>query len=163
MGRFRPLAWMRRRIPGRFWAYLILQMPDVLLAGGLLWAVHRWAGLPTRWAVVLFVLWVLKDLAMYAALRRTLMPSATGPEALVGARAVADERLAPDGYVRLGAERWRAEALRHERDIAPGTAVIVRATRGLTLLVEPERSVRSRDGMEGSHAGSIGEPGPPGL
>jgi membrane protein implicated in regulation of membrane protease activity len=117
--------------------YLIFQVPDILLAGAILWALHRWAGLPVPWAVSLFVLWVLKDLAMYAMLRRTFSPPATGPEALVGTRAVTREALAPRGYVRVGNELWLAETTHPHETIAPETPVVVRASRGLTLLVDP--------------------------
>lgn len=61
-----------------------------------------------------------------------------GPESLVGARVIAREQLAPDGYVMLGTELWRAESLRSQEVIAPATPVIVPAVRGLTLLVEAE-------------------------
>ncbi|MBI2001511.1 MAG: NfeD family protein [candidate division NC10 bacterium] len=85
------------------------------------------------------------------------------PETLLGARAVAQERLAPGGYVLLGGERWRAESLRPHEVIAPGTAVIVRAARGLTLVVEAEGSVAARKGREVSHEGGVGQPGVAGL
>jgi membrane protein implicated in regulation of membrane protease activity len=127
--------------------YLLLQVPDILLGGAILWALHRWAGLPTRWAILLFVLWVLKDLAMYAVLRRTFMPPATGPEALVGTRGVTREALAPRGYVRVGSELWLAEAAHPHEVIAAETLVVVRASRGLTLLVDAASPAGSRDGM----------------
>jgi membrane protein implicated in regulation of membrane protease activity len=133
--------------------YLILQVPDIILAGAILWAAHRWTGLPARWAVALFVLWVLKDLAMYAVLRRTLVPPATGPEALVGTRAVTREALAPRGYVRVGNELWLAETTHPHEVIAPETPVIVRASRGLTLLVDAASPTGSREGMGRSDEG----------
>lgn len=63
----------------------------------------------------------------------------------------------------LGGERWRAESLRPHEVIAPGTAVIVRAARGLTLVVEAEGSVAARKGREVSHEGGVGQPGVAGL
>lgn len=75
---------------------------------------------------------------MYLLLRNTFVPLRVGPETLEGARAIAQERLAPRGHVRLGGEIWQAESLRPQANITPGTPVIVRGTRGLTLLVEPE-------------------------
>jgi membrane protein implicated in regulation of membrane protease activity len=141
----------RRRRRGSF-EHLILQVPDILLAGAILWVLHRWAGLPAQWTVVLFVLWVLKGIAMYAVLRRTFMPPATGPEALVGVRAVTREALAPRGYVRVGGELWLAEPARPLEVIAPETPVVVRALRGLTLVVDtpsPAGVGRRHDGPAG--------------
>jgi membrane protein implicated in regulation of membrane protease activity len=121
-----------------FWIYLLLQVPDILLAGLILVVLYRLAGLPLWWAIGLFAAWVIKDLALYWPLRDALARPRTGPEALIGARAVAHERLAPSGLVRLGAELWRAEALHPHQPIAAGCGVVVRARRGLTLVVEAE-------------------------
>jgi membrane protein implicated in regulation of membrane protease activity len=150
--RARRFSLDRRRRGGSF-EYVMLQVPDILLAGAILWALHRWAGLPTRWAGVLFVLWVLKDLPMYAVLRRTFMPPATGPEALVNTRAVTREAPAPRGYVRVGNELWLAETTHPHEVIAPETLVIVRASRGLTLLVDAASPTESRQGMGRSDEG----------
>ncbi len=42
------------------------------------------------------------------------------------------------GYVCLGKEIWQAEGLHPQEESGSGTPVVVRGTRGLTLLVEPE-------------------------
>jgi len=55
---------MTNRARGAFWVYLLLQVPEILLAGLILVALHRWAGLPAGWAVGAFVVWVGKDLAL---------------------------------------------------------------------------------------------------
>ena len=129
---------MTWRMPRGFWAYLALQVPDILLAGIILFLAHRWAGLPAMWAMGLFLLWVAKDLAVYPLLRDLWRPPRFGPETLVGARGIAQDRLSPQGQVRLNGELWQAEALRPEDTILAGAAVVVRASRGLTLLVEAE-------------------------
>jgi membrane-bound serine protease (ClpP class) len=51
-----------------------------------------------------------------------------GAEAMVGARAVVLE----DGWVRVAGERWRARA---DGPLEPGSAVVVEAVDGLTLVV----------------------------
>lgn len=129
-----------------FWVFLILQLPEILLAGLILSLLHWWVGLSLTWVMGLVALWVGKDLGIYLLLRKLVVPPRTGPEALVGARAIADERLAPEGYVRMGPERWMAKALPPQQDIPRGTTVIVRATRGLTLLVEAEGPVGTLEG-----------------
>ncbi|MBI2002735.1 MAG: NfeD family protein [candidate division NC10 bacterium] len=102
------MAW---RAPRGFWAYLILQVPDILLAGLILLLLHWWMALSLGWVLGLFALWVVKDFSMYFLLRSVFTPPRTGPETLVGARAVAREPLAPTGHVLLFGETWRAESL----------------------------------------------------
>jgi membrane protein implicated in regulation of membrane protease activity len=131
-----------------FFQYLVLQVPDILLAGLVLLLLHRWVGLSLGWAIGLFALWVLKDLVLIRWLRDIFAPPRTGPETLVGARATAQEPLAPAGYVLIRGEIWRAESLRPHETIAPGTVVIVRAARGLTLFVETHESPAAQDELQ---------------
>jgi membrane protein implicated in regulation of membrane protease activity len=140
-----PVAW---RVPRGFWAYLLLQIPDILLAGLILLLLHWWVGLSLEWALGLFALWVLTNLAMYPLLRDVFAPPRFGPETLIAARTLAREPLAPRGYILLRGELWRAETLRPQEAIAPGTVLTVRARRGLTLLVEAEGSVGDSDRKE---------------
>jgi membrane protein implicated in regulation of membrane protease activity len=121
-----------------FWGYLLLQLPDIVLAGVILVVLHRWAALSVEWAVGVFVVWVVKDIAMYPLVRGAFAPSRTGPEAFIGARGVSADTLAPVGYVKFDGELWRAESLRPERSIPAGAPVVVRAVQGLTFLVEAE-------------------------
>ena len=154
---------MSRRAPGVFWAYLLLQLPDILLAGLILFVLHRWAGLPYGWAVGAFVVWVVKDIAMYPLVRSAFAPARTGAEAFIGARAVVADALAPLGYVRLDGELWRAESLRPQQAIPAGAPVVVRAVQGLTFLVEAETLGASRQEEGGSHESRVGQPGQPRL
>jgi membrane protein implicated in regulation of membrane protease activity len=129
---------MRRLRPSRaFWSYLLLQLPDVLLAGLALWLLHRFAILSAGWAVGVFAAWVAKDLAMYPVVRSALQPPRWRAESLVDARGIVRTPLSPRGQVRIGGELWQAEPLGAGAALPPGTAVVVRAMRGLTLLVEP--------------------------
>lgn len=57
----------------------------------------------------------------------------TGPEALLGEIATAQQPLTPRGQVLVRGELWQAES---DAPISPGDLVRVRAVRGLTLLVE---------------------------
>jgi len=144
-----------------FWTYLILQLPDILLVGLILLFLYRWEVLPLAWAVGLLVAWAAKDLAFYPLVKDAFAPPRTGPESLIGARAVAHDRLAPEGLVRLGAELWRGEALHPDRPIAGGCSVVVRGRRGLTLVVEAEAPARTDEGAA-DRDGSPARPEPPG-
>ena len=57
-----------------------------------------------------------------------------GPEALVGAEAIAQQPVAPRGQVLVHGELWIAESA---TPVAAGDPVRIRAVQGLTLLVEP--------------------------
>jgi membrane protein implicated in regulation of membrane protease activity len=150
---------MTRRAPGAFWAYLVLQVPDTLLAGLILFALHRWAGLPYGWAVLAFVVWVVKDIAMYPVVRGVFGPARTGAEAFIGARGVVMDSIAPLGYVRLDGELWRAESAQPRQEIPAGAPVVVRAVQGLTFLVEAETAGADRSEEGGSHENRVGQPG----
>jgi len=118
--------------------YLLFQLPGMALAGIALVVLVRVWNLSPRTALLLFVFWVVKDFAMYPLLRSAYAGSRhDAGEALVGALGTARERLDPAGYVRVGAELWRAEVSREHAPVESGAAVRVRAVRNLTLHVEP--------------------------
>jgi membrane protein implicated in regulation of membrane protease activity len=154
---------MSGRAPGAFRAYLVLQVPDILVAGLILYALHRWAGLPYGWAVGTFVVWIVKDIAMYPVVRGVFAPARTGAEAFIGARGVVMDAIAPLGYVRLDGELWRAESVQPRQAIPAGAPVVVRAVQGLTFLVEAETTGAGRPEEGGSHESRVGQPGQPRL
>ncbi len=61
----------------------------------------------------------------------------TGPQAMIGARAIARTPLNPAGQVEIRGELWQA-SLRGQSSLSAGSAVRVRKVEGLTLIVEPE-------------------------
>jgi membrane protein implicated in regulation of membrane protease activity len=142
-----------------FWVYLLLQVPDILLAALIVLALHRWAGFPLPWAALAFLAWIVKDLAMYPLVRSALAASQTWPETFIGARGVAADSLAPVGYVKLDGELWRAETMGSQQPIPAQASVIVRAVQGFTLLVESEATTVSRPKEGGTHESPVGQPG----
>lgn len=72
---------------------------------------------------------------MTAALRVRLRRPITGEEGIVGQIGVAKTDIAPEGMVLTKGMLWRARTM--EMGIAEGDQVEVKATEGLTLLVEP--------------------------
>ena len=120
-----------------FARYLALEAPGWVLVGVLVSAFHERLEVGPGAAAALVALWVVKDLALYRWLRPAFEPDSRTPvEKLVGAMAVVTEPLAPEGYLRLGAELWRAEASPRGVPIPAGARVRVREARGLTLVVE---------------------------
>ncbi len=123
-----------------FARYLVLQIPGQFIAALTLIMLVRWTELTPMLAGILFGLWIIKDLAMYPVTRIAYEPQsgAQGADALLGALGVAQEDLTPEqiGYVRVGAELWRAQ-LCGDESVAKGAAVRVTEVRDLTLQVEP--------------------------
>jgi membrane protein implicated in regulation of membrane protease activity len=126
-----------KRSPRTFARYLALEAPGWVLSAWLLWLLVEKAGLAPWLGGLLWTLWVAKDFALYPRLRDAYEvgePDATAP--LLGRIGLARQRLDPTGYVRIGAELWRAELAPGSAAIEPGSRVRVRAVRGLTLVVE---------------------------
>jgi membrane protein implicated in regulation of membrane protease activity len=118
--------------------YVRLQIPGWILLGAGLFAAVRWWSLSLPVAVAIFAFWVVKDAALFPLVRRAYEPDGTsGPETLVADEGVAEDTLDPAGYVRVGAELWRAEcADPRAAPIPRGSPVRVLGVRNLTLLVE---------------------------
>lgn len=117
--------------------YLLHQLPGWLAVALGLVVVRPWLDLGATTAVLLWLAWVLKDLLMYRFVREAYrVDERSELERLVGARAVVRRALNPAGYVKMRHELWQAEAAPSERlPVAEGERVLVRATRGLTLVV----------------------------
>jgi membrane-bound serine protease (ClpP class) len=60
----------------------------------------------------------------------------TGPQAMLGAIAVTQTPLTPNGQVEIRGELWQA-SLRGQSSLPAGASVLVRSVEGLTLIVEP--------------------------
>ncbi len=121
-----------------FLRYLVFQLPGWLIASAVAVGLVRWFEVRPGIAGLLFAAWVAKDFALYPFVRIAYGPGGGGPaEALVGAAARAEEPLAPEGWVRVGAELWRGRLA--DGASAPRGAILrVREVRGFTLLVEAE-------------------------
>lgn len=118
--------------------YLLLQIPGWLLAGAVVAVLHRWDVLSVSAGVLVVLLWVVKDLLLFPVVRTAYEGDARqGADRLIGLAGVTTTRLAPDGYVRLRGELWRAELTDTSQRVEQGATVRVCASRGLTLFVAP--------------------------
>jgi len=126
----------------RFWQrtfvrYVALEVPGWVLAGAVAWWLAAKVGVAPWLAALGWALLVIKDFALYPWLRDAY--AAGNPEAsalLIGRTGHARERIDPSGYVRVGAELWRAELAPGGAPVEPDARVRVLAVRGLTLIVE---------------------------
>lgn len=127
--------------------YALLQLPGVAFVILLLILVRRWVALPAWLIGCLVGAWVLKDVVLFPFLWRAYdRKKGTAADLMIGARGVAQEPLAPAGYVRVRGELWHAELDRGEQPVLKGGSVRVRGIRGLTLLVECDDEKRSLQG-----------------
>lgn len=128
--------------------YVALQVPGWFGFALLLWLVSRFWEVPLWISLGLFGAFLAKDALLYPFLRHAYgdAPSRlTGAESLLGVRGVADEDLAPRGWIRVRGERWRASLAAPGVSVRRGDPVIVREVRGLEVWVEPFRAQQSDD------------------
>jgi len=100
---------------------------------------RRWLDLPAWIGAVAISALLVKDIILFPFVWRAYDKTRPGdPFSLIGARGIAQERLAPSGYALVGRELWRVEVMAPDSPIEKGEAVRVREIKGLTLLVERE-------------------------
>ena len=114
--------------------YALFQLPGLVLFFLILILAQRWTDLPLRSIWGLLILWVIKDVVLFFFVWRAYQRVANP---LIGMKGVAEEQLAPSGYVRVRGELWKVEVIDSNLQIDKGEAVKVRRIRGLTLFVEP--------------------------
>ena len=138
-----------------FARYLAFEAPSwVLLLAVLVVLVRVW-DLSVPLAAFVLALWVVKDLVLFPVLRIAYEPAggSGGAENLIGAIGTVSAALDPEGWVRIGAERWRARVARDQAPVSPGTTVRVTRVDGLLLRVEPAQTpLRAAAGREASRA-----------
>ena len=119
-----------------FLRYLMFQVPQWFILALFLWLLVDQNAVPLWVTRTFFIVWLVKDLAIYPWVRRAYETNAkTGTEVLVGAKAIAQERLDPEGYVKLRGELWKAQAYPSDQPIHRNSEVKVRAASGSTLIV----------------------------
>lgn len=116
--------------------YSLIQLPGAVIALLVLILVRRWLGFD-YWIVWLgLFLWVAKDAALFPFVWRSYdWEVAQGTDAMIGERGVAEERLAPSGYVRVRGELWQAKTAGPGDIVEKGGVVKVVGGKGLVLTV----------------------------
>lgn len=115
--------------------YWLFQIPGIVLTVVVLTIAAVWFDLPLWACGAVLVLWIAKDAALYPILKISYEAEvATGTERLVGSTGVTTQALNPQGYVKIGAELWRARSKSHVR---AGEPVSVSGSEAMVLIVEP--------------------------
>jgi membrane-bound serine protease (ClpP class) len=116
--------------------YLFFQIPGWAIGAVVAMGLVHWSVIPSWVAALGFFGLVLKDLAFYPLLRSAYETRVkSGSEALVGKKGIAQSDLAPEGYIRINLELWRAVADSAGPIIASGTEVEVVDAEGMKLIV----------------------------
>ncbi len=102
--------------------FLFRPMADLKIPSGLILGSTLTVGI---------ILW----LAVWFTVRTKKRKVATGKEGLLGEKGRTLKALAPEGTIFVQGEYWKARS--ESGDIPAGTAVVVKKTEGLTLIVEP--------------------------
>ena len=132
-----------------FARYLAFQLPGMLGAGLVLSALAHFDTLSPVAAVILFGLWVAKDLAFYPFVKvayERRSPMNPGVKDLVGQTGISRDALAPEGYVMIGAELWRARTRDAAEPIPAGSSVRVEAVVGLMVIVTAGDDLTAKSG-----------------
>ena len=121
-----------------FGRYLLFQAVSWAVGGLILAALVYWDVISLWLAGVLLALLLAKDLVLFPYVRKAYEPSAShGGGSLLGGVARVEQPLTPDGWVRVGAESWRARLIDGSRDLETGEFVEVREIDDLVLIVAP--------------------------
>lgn len=118
-------------VPDDLRTYLAAQLPGWFVTVLAVAALSRWMALPVRMALLVVILWIVKDLLLFPTMRRYYR-SEPAERRIVGQRGTAVTDIAPTGFVRVGGELWQAAS---EQDIVAGSEIYVRDIHGLQLTV----------------------------
>jgi membrane-bound ClpP family serine protease len=122
-------------------AYTLFSLGKFLFEEGVLAILFFWilpqfdTNLPVWLIILLMFLYAFYHLVISLLIGRLeKRPSVVGCEALINSRCQTLTELVPGGYVKVGAEIWRARSL--SGNIESGNEVIIDDMKGLTLLVK---------------------------
>jgi membrane protein implicated in regulation of membrane protease activity len=135
-------AWPSRIIG----QYALLQTPALVLLILLLALVQRWVNLPALFIWGLIALWVAKDIILFFFTWRAYDSSHKGPaNAMIGRQGIAQNRLAPSGYIHVRGELWQAEIEENSLPVEKGKRIRIYGNRGLTLLMHGDNKEDNED------------------
>ena len=124
-------------------AYFIFNLVTGLLKGAgllsiVLWLLPRWEiNIPVWGLIAIFVAFLTYEIVTFRIGRRALdKKPVIWPEAMAGRCGKATTPLAPEGYVRVGDELWRAMST--GPNIGEGDDIVVMEVKRLTLFVAPD-------------------------
>lgn len=119
--------------------YSLFQIPSLVILILILVIIQTWINLPCWLTGLCIGVWVLKDLMLFPFVWRAYdSENERHSNRMIGKQARVVERLAPQGYVELNGELWRAMIKQENSPVEKHSQVRVLDVKGLTLLVESE-------------------------
>ena len=126
-------------MPDDLRTYIVAQLPGWVLAVLAVGVLSQWTALPGRVAVLVVLLWIVKDLLLFPTMRRYYR-SDPAERRIVGQRGTAVTDIAPTGFVRVRGELWQAAS---DDTIAAGSEIYVRDIHGLKLTVRSDATPKA--------------------
>jgi membrane protein implicated in regulation of membrane protease activity len=137
------MSFNLKKIPGPIYLrYILLNIPELAAVILILTIIQHWVVLPRWlfWSIIGF--WIVKDALLFPFVWRAYDWERSGrSRSMIGERGIAKERLSPAGYVQVRGELWRAVKIDDGRVIEIGQSVKIVKMDGLTLFVEPVKSI----------------------
>ena len=123
--------------------YTLLQLPAIVLLILMLIFVQRWVSLPAWFIWGLIAFWIAKDVVLFPLTWHAYDRSHKGyANSMIGLQGIAENTLAPSGYIHVRGELWQAEVAQNSGPIEKGESVRIYGNRGLTLLVHHDNKER---------------------
>ena len=131
-----------KEIPSRVYIrYGLLAIPGTVLLILVLIVVQNWVPIPFWLWVTLIFLWIAKEVILFPITWRAYDHSGSEESSsMIGERGRTLERLAPNGYIRVQSELWKAELMPGESSIEKDKWVRIMKREGLILFVAPEET-----------------------
>ena len=126
-----------KNIPARVYLrYGLLMIPGTTVLVLILIIVQHWVAVPAWLLGLLVFLWIAKEVIMFPFLWRAYDWKQTDDSgSMIGKRGLTTARLAPNGYIKIQGELWRAEIMGCDSPIEKGEWVQVKKVEGLKLFV----------------------------
>ena len=120
-----------------FWRYTRLQIPGWILVAIAIWWIYQAVGISLWLGTSIFICWIIKDFALYPFLRSSYESGAHPRiDDLVGLNGTTVDRLAPEGYVQVRGELWRATSEKPTDSLEKDTSVLVIGSKKGSLIVK---------------------------
>lgn len=115
---------------------IISLLEELALAAVALWLLPRFGiNIPLWGLILLMVALGAYDYITYRFGKKTLgKKPIVSPDVMIGSKCKATTLLAPEGYIRVAGELWRASS---SSTVKPGENVVIVGIKGMTLLVSP--------------------------
>jgi membrane-bound ClpP family serine protease len=125
--------------------YACIQTLETLAFVLVLILAGRWIEIPGWLFITLCAVWVAKDFILFPFVWPAYdWDNKEVSNPMVGMPGIVSQRLDPKGYVEVRGERWQAELEDEGHAVETGEAVQVVGMRGLTLIVEPEKTAEDK-------------------